>query len=82
MPLKLGKDPIESFLKPRKVSRIQIEPPSYGWLRQEDSESPDLRLEGQASSRGSTNSLAPNDSVRPEPDPVTRHCSKVGVFSV
>ena len=29
-----------------------------------------------------TNSLAPNDSVQPESDLVTRQCSKVGVFSV
>ena len=48
--------------------------------RGKDSGSPDLRLEGQARSRGSTNSSAPNDSVLPEPDLVTRHCSKVGVF--
>ena len=53
MPLKLGKDPTESFLKPKKVSGIQAESPNCGWLRQEDSESPDLRLEGQTSSRGS-----------------------------
>ena len=50
--------------------------------RGKDSGSPDLRLEGQARSRGSTNSPAPNDSVRPEPDPVTRHCGKVGVSFV
>ena len=50
--------------------------------RGKDSGSPDLRLEGQARSRGSTNSPAPNDSMRPELDPVTRHCSKVGVSSV
>ena len=53
MPLKLGKDPTESFLKPRKVSGIQVETPSCGYLRQEGSGSPDLRLEGEASSRGS-----------------------------
>ena len=53
MPLKPGKDPTESFLKPRKVSGIRVESPNYGWLRQENSGSPDLQLEGQASSRGS-----------------------------
>ena len=53
MPLEPGKDPTESFLKPRKVSGIWVESPSYGWLRQEGSKSPDLRLEGQVSSRGS-----------------------------
>ena len=52
MPLKPGKDPTESFLKPKKVSGIRVESPNCGWLRQEDSGSPDLRLEGQASSRG------------------------------
>ena len=46
MPLKPGKDPTESFLKPRKVFGIRVESPNCGWLRQEDSESPDLRLEG------------------------------------
>ena len=54
MPLKPGKDPTKSFfLKPRKVSGIRVESPNCGWLRQEDSGSPDRRLEGQASSRGS-----------------------------
>ena len=53
MPLKSGKDPTESFLKPKKVFRIRVEPPSCGWLRQEGFESPDLQLEGQASSCGS-----------------------------
>ena len=53
MPLKPGKDPTESLLKPRKVSGIQVESPNCDWLRQEGSESPDLRLEGQASSRES-----------------------------
>ena len=42
MPLKPGKDPTKSFLKPRKVSGIRIKSPNYGWLKQEDSESPDL----------------------------------------
>ena len=46
MPLKPGKDPTKSFLKPRKVSGIRVETPSYGWLKQEGSGSPDLRLEG------------------------------------
>ena len=31
---------------------IKVESPSCSWLRQEDFGSPDLRLEGQASSRG------------------------------
>ena len=53
MPLKPGKDPTESLLKPRKVSGIRVESCSCGWLRQEGSGSPDLRLEGQASSCGS-----------------------------
>ena len=53
MPLKPGKDPTESSLKPKKVSGIQVESPSCGWLRQEDSRSLDLQLEGQASSCGS-----------------------------
>ena len=53
VPLKLGKDPTESFLKPKKVFGIRVESPSYGWLRQEGSGLPDLRSEGQASSRGS-----------------------------
>ena len=52
MPLKPGKDPTKSLLKPRKVSGIKVESPSCSWLRQEGSGSPDLRLEGQASSRG------------------------------
>ena len=82
MPLKPGKDPTESFLKPRKVSGIRVGLLAASNRREKDSGSPDLRLEGQARSRGSTNSPAPNDSVRPEPDPVTRHCSKVGVSSV
>ena len=51
MPLKPGKDPIESFLKPKRVSEIRVESPSCSWLRQEGFGSPDLRLEGQASSR-------------------------------
>ena len=42
MPLKLGKDPTESLLKPRKVSEIRVESPSCGWLRQEGFGSPDL----------------------------------------
>ena len=29
VPLKPGKDPTESFLKPRKVSAIQVGTPSY-----------------------------------------------------
>ena len=29
-----------------------------------------------------TDSPTPNDSVQPEPDPVIRHCSKVGVAFV
>ena len=53
MPLKPGKDPTESFLKPKKVSEIQIESHNCSWLRQEDFGSPNLQLEGQASSRGS-----------------------------
>ena len=53
MPLKPRKDPTESLLKPKKVSRIRVESPSYGSLRQEDSRLPDLRLEGQVSSCGS-----------------------------
>ena len=46
MPLKFEKDRTESFLKLRKVSEIWVEPPSCGWLREEGSGSPDLRLEG------------------------------------
>ena len=53
VPLKPGKDPTESFLKPRKVFGIRVGSPSCGWLRQEGSGSPNLRLEGQVSSRGS-----------------------------
>ena len=53
MPLKPGKDPTESLLKPKKVSGIRVESPSCGWLSQEGSGSFDLQLEGQASSRGS-----------------------------
>ena len=52
MPLKPGKDPTKSFLKPRRVFGIRVESLRYDWLRQEGSGSPDLRLEGQASSRG------------------------------
>ena len=58
VPLKPGKDPIESFFKPRKVSGIRVESPSCGWLRRKGFGSSDLQLEGQVSScgeRGLTN---------------------------
>ena len=42
VPLKLGKDPTKSLLKPRMVSGIRVESPSCGWLRQEGSGSLDL----------------------------------------
>ena len=70
------------LLEAKEGARIRVGLLVASSRRGKDSGSSDLRLEGQARSRGSTNSSPPNDSVLSELDPVTRHCSKVGVFSV